>query len=163
DTMSLAQPVTTGSTSAGIVTLEPFTASRTIDLGTNSAGNLGLTNAELNEVTAGVLRIGSSSFTGNITVSAAITPTHVRALSLITSSTGAITQSSTDTISVDSGTGGLAVQANTSVRLIDQNDVGKLAAAITGAGNYFEFFTSAGFIISFVDGVAGISTATGTT
>jgi hypothetical protein len=166
DSMSLAQ-VTTGSGTAGVVTLEPFSVNRTIDLGTNSAGNLGLTNTELNQVTAGVLRIGSSSFTGNITVSAAISPANVGALSLITNATGTISQVSTgppgSPITVAGGSGGLAVQANTSVKLIDQNDVGKLAAAITGAGNYFEFFNSAGFTVSTVDGVVGLSTATGTT
>jgi hypothetical protein len=163
DDMDLAQQVTTGSSSAGVVNLEPFTATRTINLGTNTAGELGLDNGELNKVTAGVLRIGSTSFTGNITVSAAISPANIGALSLITTSTGTITQGSSDTITVAGGAGGLAVQANTSVTLNEANDVGSLAAAITGAGNNFEFTNSAGFTVSTVDSVVGISTATGTT
>src|SRR5262249_27396233 len=125
DDMDLAQQVTTGSTTAGVVNLEPFTTTHTIDLGTNSSGNLGLDNTELNQVTAGVLRIGSSSFTGNIMVSAAINPTHIGALSLVTTSTGTITQGAGDTIKVGAGpapfSGGLAVQAATSVALREQN------------------------------------------
>ncbi|HET6883588.1 MAG TPA: hypothetical protein VFI31_25775, partial [Pirellulales bacterium] len=91
DDMDLAQQITTGATTAGVVNLEPFTSSRTIDLGTNSANHLGLDNGELNKVTALVLRIGSSSFAGNIAVSAAISPAHIGALSLITSGNGTIT------------------------------------------------------------------------
>jgi outer membrane biosynthesis protein TonB len=74
DDMNIAQQVTTSSSISGDVTLEPFTASETIDLGTNSANHLGLTNTELNHVTAGgALRIGTGTSAGNITVSAAIT------------------------------------------------------------------------------------------
>jgi hypothetical protein len=159
DDMDLSQMVNAGS---GIVTLEPYTASNTIDLGTNSSGNLGLTNSELNEVTAGVLRIGSSNFTGNIQVSAAINPTHIGALSLITTNTGTISQGSGDTITVDSGTGGLAVQSVNAVTLNEQNDVGKLAAAITGASQNFDYTDANGFAVSTVDGVVGIHLHGGT-
>src|SRR5205814_938637 len=119
---------------------------------------LGLDNTELDQVTAGVLRVGSSTFAGNITVSAAINPTHVGALSLITTGTGTITQGGTDTISVSSGTGGLAVQSRGPVTLNEQNDVGRLAAAITGPGNNFNYTDANSFTVSTVDGVAGIST-----
>jgi hypothetical protein len=159
DDMDLGQQVTTGSSTAGIVTLEPFTATETIDLGTNSANHLGLTDPELNEVTASVLRIGSSSFTGNITVSAAINPSSIGALSLITTSSGIISQGSGDTISVDSGMGGLAVQSTSTVTLNEQNDVGRLAAAISGPGNNFNYTDANGFAVSTVDGAVGISTA----
>jgi len=72
DALDIMQPVTTGSSSTGVVTLEPFTKNRTIDLGTNTGGTLGLTGTELNEITAGVLRIGSNGITGNITITNAI-------------------------------------------------------------------------------------------
>ncbi|HET6572574.1 MAG TPA: hypothetical protein VFG68_03150, partial [Fimbriiglobus sp.] len=43
----------------GTVTLTPFTAGNTIDLGgADAAGTLGLTDAELDRVTAGLLRVG---------------------------------------------------------------------------------------------------------
>ena len=84
--MVLNDPITTGSTSAGMVTLQPFTVLQNIDLGTNpSAGNLGLAQGDLNHVTAGILRIGSTT-AGNITNTAAITDagTGWTTLSLIT-------------------------------------------------------------------------------
>src|SRR5262245_50937271 len=60
------------SAAAANVFLQPFTTLRGIDLGTNSAGNLGLTAAELNLVTASLLRIGNPINTGNIQVTAPI-------------------------------------------------------------------------------------------
>src|SRR5438552_5868342 len=59
----------------GQVILAPATTSRTTDLGTNSGGNLGLTDAELDRVQTNVLRIGSASppTAGNIVVTAPIT------------------------------------------------------------------------------------------
>jgi Calx-beta domain/Domain of unknown function (DUF4214) len=66
-----------GPTIEGQVNLTPVTASRTIDLGTNSAGNLGLTDTELDHVNTSVLRLGNpplaTTFTGNVTETAPIT------------------------------------------------------------------------------------------
>jgi hypothetical protein len=162
DNMNVTQQITTGSNAAGIVNLEPFTLTQTIDLGTNSPGNLGLTNAELNEITAGVLRIGSSSFGGNIQVSAAISPANVGALSLFTTSTGTISQGALDTITVASGNGALAIQAQTAVSLTEANDVATLSALIGGSSNNFTF-TNIKLTVktATVDGVTGI-TASGT-
>ncbi|MFM9960443.1 MAG: beta-propeller fold lactonase family protein, partial [Planctomycetaceae bacterium] len=58
--------------SAATVTLKPQTTSRAISLGTEVGGQLSLTDAELDRVTAGTLQIGDTS-SGTITVSAAIT------------------------------------------------------------------------------------------
>ena len=58
--------------SASTVTLQPQTTSRAINLGTNTAGSLSLTDAELDRVTAGTVQIGDVN-SGAITVSAAIT------------------------------------------------------------------------------------------
>jgi hypothetical protein len=56
------------------VTLANSTVGRQIDVGTNTSGKIGLTQSELNEVTASVLRIGDPGLSsGNIDVSAAIT------------------------------------------------------------------------------------------
>ena len=57
---------------AGVVLLRPSTAGRDIDLGTETAGKLSLTQAELNNViSTGVLRIGDTS-SGTFVVSAPI-------------------------------------------------------------------------------------------
>ncbi len=72
DAMNITQPVTTGSASSGVVLLEPFTKNRSIDLGGNASGQFGLNWAELNEITAGVLRIGNTSDTGNIAITSTI-------------------------------------------------------------------------------------------
>ncbi|MFL5339601.1 MAG: hypothetical protein ACJ8F7_05475 [Gemmataceae bacterium] len=73
DDMQILAAVDGGS---GLVQLSPFgTPNLTIDLGTNTPGTLGLTDAELDRVTAGLLRIGSSApqAGGTATVSAPIT------------------------------------------------------------------------------------------
>jgi len=157
DGMDLEQAVTTGSSSAGVVDLEPFTANLTVIVGGINFLDLDLTSADLNEVTAGVLRIGSSSFIGSIVITAAINPVNVGALSLQTTGAGTIAQ--TSTISVDSGTGGLAVQAQTAVALNQANDVGVLAALVTGAGHGFSFTNSHLLTIGTVDGVSGVHSA----
>src|SRR5262249_34392999 len=57
----------------GIVTLQQAgTTARPIDLGTNSAGSLGLTDAELDPITAGTLRIGDNNG-GALRVGGAVT------------------------------------------------------------------------------------------
>ncbi|MCL4205954.1 MAG: hypothetical protein KJ000_26010 [Pirellulaceae bacterium] len=55
----------------GTVTVRPVSVGREIDLGTNTAGTLGLTNAELNRITAGTIQIGDSD-SGDLTLSAPI-------------------------------------------------------------------------------------------
>src|SRR5690606_37897219 len=69
-------------TATGIITIQNLSASRTINLGTDSAGSLSLTAAELNRLTAAVVRVGSSS-SGDMTLSAAIAPTGTSVLHLI--------------------------------------------------------------------------------
>ncbi|MDB5392004.1 MAG: hypothetical protein JWM11_7650, partial [Planctomycetaceae bacterium] len=66
--------------------IHPFTANRPIDLGTNTPGTLGLTNAELNRITANRLQVGTDTapISGNITISAPITPLNAVQLSLST-------------------------------------------------------------------------------
>ena len=68
DNMSL-----TGATNAGaaIATLQPNTAGQLVNLGgADAAGTLGLTDAELDTVTAGTFRVGRAN-SGNMTISAA--------------------------------------------------------------------------------------------
>src|SRR5581483_3722863 len=55
DDLDIQQNVNAGT---GRVTLQPFTTGRGTDLGTNAAGQLGLTDAELDRIAAGTLQIG---------------------------------------------------------------------------------------------------------
>jgi alpha-tubulin suppressor-like RCC1 family protein len=67
---------------SSIVTLYPTTNSTPIDLGAaDSANTLGLTDAELDLITAGTLAIGNAS-SGAITVSAVISPLNYKTLAL---------------------------------------------------------------------------------
>ena len=72
--MFIADPITTGSSAAGIVTLrQAATTALNIDLGTDpSTGNLGLSQADLNQVTANILRIGRTDNSGNMIITALI-------------------------------------------------------------------------------------------
>jgi hypothetical protein len=74
DDMALNAAVSEGG-AGGVVILTPFTTSRTINLGTDSGGNLGLIDAELDRVTASILQLGSATpqFAGNVAVTAPIT------------------------------------------------------------------------------------------
>ena len=75
---------------ANVVTIKQVTATRIIDLGTNTAGQLGLTDAELDLISSSArLVIGATANTGNINVSAPISPSGVITLHLQTG--GAIT------------------------------------------------------------------------
>src|SRR5262249_7178945 len=73
---SLNVDTTNGVIDAGthIVTLQTKTAGRAIDLGSNTAGTLALTEGELARVKAGTLRIGrnDASASGTITLSAPV-------------------------------------------------------------------------------------------
>jgi hypothetical protein len=67
------------------VTLLPTSTTRPFDLGTKTAGTLGLTDSDLDMVAAGLLQIGSTSDTGTMTVSNTIdSETHYSTLALAT-------------------------------------------------------------------------------
>lgn len=76
--------------SNGQTTLKPVTAGRAIDLGTETAGKLSLTDAELDLITASTLTIGSAT-SGTITVSAPISPANYPTLALVGNTTFAST------------------------------------------------------------------------
>lgn len=61
-----------GPTGTGNVFIDPRDTTRPIDLGTKTAGMLGVTSAELNGISAANLKFGTANGTGNITVSAPI-------------------------------------------------------------------------------------------
>ncbi len=131
------------------------TAGRQFDLGTNTAGEIGLTQAELNNVTAGVLRIGTNpgpggpfgQSAGAITISAPITRTS-SPLTLIT--LDGVTETGAGSLTV----GDLCINSGTPVTLTNANNVGTLA----GYGASFSFDNGTNLLtIGAVDGLTGIS------
>jgi hypothetical protein len=142
----------------GVVTFAPFTPGNAIDLGgPDAAGVLGLTDAELDRVTAGVIRIGDAA-AGSITVTAQITPANAATLSLI--SGGTITNSAADKgiQVVNLALRGGSVNLGTSTF----NDVTSLAGTSTGAGGGFSFRDNSGALtIGTADGEIGVATSGG--
>ena len=158
DDMDLVDPIDAGT---GIVTLLPVTTTQVIDLGTSvnpaPAGTLGLSDAELGEVTASLLRVGSTSNTGGIQVSAAGIGTtnaadYANTLSLITG--GTITQTGAGTLASTN----LALQALGNISLdTNANMITNLAG--TGFGT-FDFLNSTALTIGpAVDSVTGVTAA----
>jgi hypothetical protein len=95
-----------------IVTLQQAgTTARTIDLGTNTAGALGLTDSELDLVTANILKVGRTDNTGDITITAAISPLSSNTLFL--RSGGVITDAAAGALLVPN----VGAQAGTGVTL----------------------------------------------
>ncbi len=157
---------------AGIVTLQQATGGtgstpRNIDLGGGtSAGDLDITDAELAQITAGVLRIGRLDNAGSITITdnAAGTggiTTHAGLNTLDLLSGGNIHAADTKaSIAVDN----LALQ---SVGSDGSNNnpltanVTNLAANITGQGNGLFFKNNADLSIGSVDGVNGLASNDG--
>src|SRR5207247_8423093 len=76
DNMAINGTVDAGTARA---TLHQFENGTAIDLGgSDSAGTLGLSDAELDQITAGTLQIGDAN-SGDVTITAAITPAHLLA------------------------------------------------------------------------------------
>jgi hypothetical protein len=143
----------TVNTGAGRVILRSDASSRTIDLGstTDAATALELSDAELDTVTTtGVLQIGEST-AGAISITSAINAANVSTITLITA--GAITQTASFTET------NLRTESVGAVTLTNaSNDVGTLAANVSGAGNAFSYTDSNALIIGTVDTVAGVTT-----
>jgi len=104
--------------STGTVTLRNKTAGVAIDLGTETAGQLSLTDAELDRVTAGTLVIGRSDTgfeSGVITVSNALTlPSAVSAFQLI-GPAGITLNNNVTTIGSQTYTGAVTLGTNTTL------------------------------------------------
>ena len=149
DTMNINQAVSAGT---GRTTLETLTAGRSIDLGTKTAGELGLTGAELNQVTAGVLQVGDGA-AGAITVSGAIAPIGASVLSLVNNNT--VSEGGGGTITENS----LRVSSAGPVTLDGNNHVNNVAAVTTAPGGTFSISDANPLTVATVDGVNGISTA----
>ena len=139
-------------TAAGIVTIVTRTPGRAIDLGTNTAGRLAITDAELDRITAGTLRIGSGA-SGPIDVSAVVSPGGTGILHLTTGAGIGGAGSLIETA--------LALEAVGPIALAGPNDVGTLAAVVTGAGQPLAFRDTGDLEIGTVDGVVGLVLAGG--
>jgi uncharacterized repeat protein (TIGR01451 family) len=166
DNMNLGSSINAG---ANIVTLSAASAGQVIDLGgTDSAGTLGLTDAELGQITASLLRVGSLSNTGGIQVSAAAIGTtnaanYSSTLSLLSS--GGIREIGVGSL----GTPGtplqnLALQTNAGqVTLTNAiNTVAQIAANISSAFNT-TFLDGLSLNVGTVDSVSGFTGTGGVT
>ena len=151
DRIHLGSSVNAG---ANAVTLVPETSGTTIGLGSaDASGRLGLTDDELDRVTAGVLRIGSEN-AGAISITQAINPAGTDILHLFTG--GTVDAGDTGAIAVEQ----LAVSSVGSVSLKNWtlgNSVQLLAAATTGPGSGIHFENDGALAIGTVDGLSGIS------
>lgn len=79
DKVDLLGPINAGT---GDVTFLPIAGTRSVDLGTNTAGKLSLTGAELGRVTAANLNIETGSVGGDIAITAPINGLNIGALGL---------------------------------------------------------------------------------
>ncbi len=131
DQATIGAALTTGSTSGGIVTLSPSSVARNVDLGAaDSASLLGLTDAELDFVTAQTLRVGSSSFANNVNISGAISIASNRVTNLAVRAAGDITTSGSGSLAVTN----FGAQAGGVITIGGANGItGSLALNATGA------------------------------
>jgi hypothetical protein len=164
DTMTLRGSINAGT---GIVTLAPFTPSNTIAVGgPDAAGQLGIDDNDLSNVTAKVVRIGSTAQTGAITVDGTIN-THAGfdTLDLIATGTGGAITQTTGSIAVAN----LALQAAAGIgtsaaplktALTSAATFGGGLAASAGTGGVFVSNDSAALNLTTVGTTSGV-TATG--
>jgi len=133
--------------------LQPFSAGTAINLG-GEAGGLSLTDAELDRITAGTLQIGHAT-AGALQVVGAVSPANVTTLALVNN--GAVTEGAAGALQVAN----LRLSSAGPVTLNGANDVDTVAAAVTGGGETFSLADQDGFTVGTVDGVIGITTASG--
>lgn len=116
DDMTIADSIS--ASHKGLVTLQQAgVLTRNIDLGTDSSGNLGLTDAELDHVTADILRVGRSDNPGSLTVTNSITQTGSGYATLSLRAGGPVSEtglgSLTQTNLAVQGSGGVTLNAST--------------------------------------------------
>ncbi len=153
DDMNIAGPVSVGGTAD--VNLLTKDATQAINLGsTGTSGTvLALSDAELDRITTGgVLRIGSSTQNGSISISEIISPANASTLSLITD--GSVTTTGNGAI-VESN---LAISANGSV-LVNGGNTDVDVVAIKSTTGSITLNDKDGFTVGTVDNVNGVSAA----
>ncbi len=161
DHMTINDPINAGTT--GVVQLQTNSAGQVINLGTADPNTLGLTDAETDQVTAAVLRVGGAANTGGIVVSDAITQagSGYGALALITG--GPIAESVNGNVSGSLTVNKLALQAGKGIGSGAQAlTTGASSIAFTNTGGLINIFNTQGLTITGVDTVTTASN-TGTT
>lgn len=136
---------------AGVVSLQPATGNRTVDLGTETDGALGLTDEELDRITTGILRV--SSLTGPIEITAAISG----------SSSLSLGSGSTITDTDDGSLSGFSLQASSGEGVtLDNpaNDLASVAGTVLNTGG-FVVVNGGSISVGSVDSVHGITTVDG--
>ena len=146
DALEVGQAIDSGTART---TIQPTTAGLEIDSGTETAGKLSLTDAELDLVTAGALQIGNSS-AGAIEVSAPITLDPAKVTTLSLRNHDHITDAGSGAIQVEN----LGIISAGPVILDGDNDVDRVAADVI-----LDFFIrdDNGYVVDTVDGVSGLS------
>ncbi len=134
-----------GTSSVSLLTTNAISLGSSVD---TTANTLELSNAELNTITAPILRIGDAS-SGAIDIKSALSLTKISSALNLTSG-GAITQQAGATISVPA----LSL-TGTSVTLKEANPVGVISGKAT-AGD-FKYYSANQLTVSTVDGVSGIT------
>ena len=149
DSMSINAALNASST--GLVVLTPFTTSLTISLGTVTANELSLTNAELQEVTAELLEIGANgTYTGTIANTGAISQNN-NVTVLILNTTGAVTN----------GGGSIDV---TSLGIAAGTGIGTAGTALATAVTNLDFTNSTSGVVNITNtGALTVATSNGVT
>lgn len=132
----------------GIVTLATSSSLRSINLGTETVGSLSLTDTELDRITASALRIGNST-SGDITISAPITPANISALELTTA--GAV---------IDSTLAGQTGLTAANVTIAAGTGIGTAIDALNVDSTALTFTNTTGGAVNLIN--TGTVTATGT-
>ncbi|HEY6231521.1 MAG TPA: hypothetical protein VIW64_09655, partial [Pyrinomonadaceae bacterium] len=155
-----------------IVTIRNLTAGRTIALGSNTPGSLGLTEVELDRVKGEALRIGrnDASAAGTISLSSLIDLTTASTVGGFTVPTlhlftGANVMDGTAGEQVDLKVQNLAIEAVTGIGAFDDLNlqVSNFAASNSGgvAAGHVTLKNTGALTIASVDGVVGLSSAGG--
>ncbi|MFM7869292.1 MAG: beta strand repeat-containing protein, partial [Planctomycetaceae bacterium] len=101
--------------SSAVVSITPSQTARQIDLGSNTSGKLGLTDTELDQISAATLRIGSAA-AGDLTISSPVSRPSSTTMQLISGGAilfGAGAQSANGAINTAGGT--LSLDAGTTI------------------------------------------------
>jgi filamentous hemagglutinin family protein len=146
---------------SGRTVITSFSVNRAITLGgSDETNSLNLSNSEINNITASVLRLGSSTARGGISIGnggGAINMTGIQTLSLVNSSTlgAGITQSAGFTVA------NLNADARTVTLTNAANQIGQVSGrSYAGA---FQVSSSASLSVGTVDGAAGINSGANAT
>ncbi|QDT63214.1 hypothetical protein [Calycomorphotria hydatis] len=165
DTLNIAATGTVTNSQTGEdnrVIIAPLTTGVAIDLGgadVVATPILGLTDAELDQITADILQIGNKDgsnnrLPGSISITEDITFT-VDTVHLITG--GGITDEAGDTLTATN----LAFEADETVTLDSAHSFGTVAATVFDSAEGFTLTEADGFTVGEVDGVIGITTNNG--